>query len=210
MNTLGIIFILSGAMLMRQVVTGRVKETPQDVRDVTLALLSGDFSSVQRTLSQRGQNVPPDVSGTVAAGYTGGTSGVGGLLQQGVSDLLPTTVALGSKAKGYRLGATGPDYYDCSSLVWAAMKQLKLYDGPRFTTKSFTTQLRSKIVATTKPVAGDIVLWPGKHMGVVAGDDRMYSAMSPTSGIGYASISGSNASIGGAPVFYHVVGEGGR
>lgn len=177
-------------------------ETPQDIRDITLGLLSGDFQSVKDTLSLRGENASPDVSGTVAAG-TSGEAALSGLLTAPITgDLLAKAVQLGQAAKGYRLGATGPDYYDCSGLVWRAMKDLGMYEGPRFTTKSFVAQLGSKIVRVDKPIIGDVVLWPSKHMGVVSGNDKMYSAMSPSSGIGYGSISGSTPTIGGTPVYY--------
>lgn len=194
--------VFGGALLMRQVMTGRVMETPQDIRDITLGLLNGDFQSVKSTLSQRGENASPDVSGTVAAGTSGGASLSDLLTTPLTGDLLAEMVKLGNAAKGYRLGATGPEYYDCSGLVWAAMRNLGIYKGARFTTKSFVSALGSEITQVTKPVAGDVVLWPGKHMGVVSGSDKMYSAMSPSNGIGYASISKSSPTIGGAPVFY--------
>jgi cell wall-associated NlpC family hydrolase len=204
MNTLGLIFVFGGVLLIRQVVTGRVMETPQDIRDMTLALLSGDFDALQSTLAQRGENLSPDVSGTVAAG-TSGESDLTGVLSNPLgSDLLAKAVQLGSAAKGYRLGATGPDYYDCSGLVWQAMKAVKAYSGARFTTSSFVGMMGKKIKRVTDPAPGDIVLWPTHHMGVVSGKDKMYSAMSPRSGIGYASISASTPSIGGTPVYYRI------
>jgi cell wall-associated NlpC family hydrolase len=189
---------------MRQVVTGRVKETPQDIRDITLAMLNGDFNGLKDTLSQRGKNVSPDVSATVAGGTSGETARAGLQTAPITGDLLAKAVELGQAAKGYRLGATGPDYYDCSGLVWRAMRDLKIYNGPRFTTKSFVAQMGNTVSKVSNPIIGDIVLWPGKHMGIVAGNGKMYSAMSPANGIGYGSIDGSNASIGGTPVYYRL------
>jgi hypothetical protein len=186
------------------VVTGRVKETPQDIRDITLAVLSGDFTSLKSTLAQRGKNVSPDVSSTVAAGTSGGAA-ISDLLTNPLSsDLLAKTVELGNAAKGYVLGATGPTYYDCSGLVWRAMKTLDLYTGPRFTTSTFVAQMGGRIQKVNSPQVGDIVLWPRHHMGVVSGSDQMYSARSPQSGIGYSPINASDASIGGTHVFYRL------
>ena len=202
MNTFGLVFVLGGVLLLRQVVTGRVRETPSDFRDITLALLSADFDALKVTLGQRGQNVSPVVTGTVAAGATGGISG---LLSQGVTgDVLAKSVELGQSAKGYRLGATGPEYYDCSGLIWRAMKDLKIYNGPRFTTSTFVAQMGGLVSKVGNPVIGDIVLWPGKHMGVVSAHDQMYSAKSPSTGIGYSPIAASNPSIGGIPVYYRL------
>jgi cell wall-associated NlpC family hydrolase len=197
--------MLAGFLLGRQVVTGRVKETPQDIRDITLAVLSGDFTSLQSTLAQRGKNVSPDVSSTVAAGASGGSDSLSDLLTNPLSsDLLAKTVELGNAAKGYVLGATGPTYYDCSGLVWRAMKTLDLYTGPRFTTSTFVAQMGGRIQKVNAPQVGDIVLWPRHHMGVVSGPDQMYSARSPQSGIGYSPINASDVSIGGTHVFYRL------
>jgi hypothetical protein len=41
-------------------------------------------------------------------------------------------------------------------------------------------------------------------MGIVSGGGKMYSAMSPSNGIGYGSIDGSDASIGSGHVFYRL------
>lgn len=201
MQTLGLLFIVGSLLLGRQVVVGRAKETPEDIRDITLALLSGDFDQLREILSQRGENVSPDVSSVVAGG-TSGEAGITGLLTQTITgDLLATMVKLGSRAKGYVWGATGPDNYDCSGLVWAALKELGYYNGGRFTTATFTRALGNKVQQVNSPVIGDIVLWPGKHIGVVSGPDQMYSAMSRRKGIGYTSISESFADV---PSYYRL------
>lgn len=207
MNTFGLIFILSGFLLGRQVVVGRVKETPEDLRDMTLGLLSGDFSSLQTTLARRGENVSPDVSGTVAAGASGGTA-LNSLLSNPLSNgLLGEVINLGSRAKGYRLGATGPDYYDCSGLVWQAMRNLDLFHGSRFTTSTFVASTNSIVRKVSKPAVGDIVLWPRHHMGVMAGPDKVYSAMNPENGIGYATLAQLDKSVGEGHEFYRLADQ---
>jgi cell wall-associated NlpC family hydrolase len=205
-NTFGLIFILGGVLLLRQVVTGRVRETPQDIRDITVNILNGDFTALSATLAQRGENAPPVTVGTVAAGgLTGGAALSNALMSPITGDLLAKCVELGNKARGYRLGATGPDFYDCSGLVWRAMQDLDYFKGPRFTTNSFVAALGNQIVKVTKPVVGDVALWPRHHMGIVSGPDQMYSAMSPSLGIGYSSITGASKSIGsGSPVYYRL------
>lgn len=198
--------MLGGVLLARQIVTGRVLETPQDLKDITLAVLSGDFAALSSTLAQRGNNLPPDVSGTVAAGTSGGQA-LSGLLNNPTtsSDLLAKCVELGQAAKGYILGGVGPNYYDCSGLVWRAMKDLDIYTGPRFTTHTFVAAMGGRVKRVTTPAVGDVVLWPAHHMGVVSGPDKMYSAMSPSSGIGYGTISASAPSLGGNPSYYRLV-----
>lgn len=202
-------------MLLRQVVTGRVPNTMDDFKGITLAVFQGDFSALQQQLALRGHNVSPDIASEVAAGVSGetalaGPNGTDGLLtapvQTGNADLLNRTVSLGQSAKGYRLGATGPDYYDCSGLVWAAMKQQGSYTGGRFTTSTFQRQLAGKVTKVTTPAVGDIVLWPGKHMGVVSGSGKMFSAMSPAAGIGFGDIDGSSGYFHAQPVYYRVKG----
>ena len=200
MTTLGLIFVLGGFLLGRQVITGRVKETPEDIRDMTLALLSGDFDTLQRTLAQRGENVTPDVTGTVAAS----ASGVDAPSQILNGNLLAATVALGNAAKGYVYGGSGPDYYDCSGLVWAAMKQTGQYTGKRFTTGTFVPSMSAKIAKVATPSAGDIALWPGHHMGVMSNATQVYSAMSPSAGIGYSTVDGITKTVGVQPVYYRV------
>lgn len=211
MPTFGLIFILAGILLGRQVVTGRVKETPSDVKGIFQSVLTGDFATLQQTLALRGENAPPDVSGTVAAGASGGAA-LTGLLPNPDSgsggDLISNMVTLGQVAKGYRLGATGPDFYDCSGLVWAAMKRMGYYTGPRFTTFTFARQLDKQITQVTSPQIGDVVVWnrgAEGHMGVVTGSDQVYAAMSPTNGIGYSTISGTSKSVGNiTPIYYRL------
>ena len=114
-------------------------------------------------------------SGSASPGAAGGSAGG--------SALLATMQQLGN-GKPYVWGATGPNGYDCSGLVWAAMKQLGIYTGPRFTTHTFVSALGSKVtpVSGTDGQVGDVILW-ASHIGVVDGPGTMYSALSPSNGI---------------------------
>lgn len=211
MNTLGLIFVLGAFLLGRQVVVGRVSKTPEDIRDITLALLSGDFDALSNTLAQRGENVTPDASNTVAVGASGvdalDPDNPNNLLTQGLgSSLLGQMVTLGNAAKGYVWGASGPTYYDCSGLVWQALKKTGQYKGARFTTSTFTKQLGNKITKVSTPAVGDVVLWPNHHIGVLSDVGQVYSAMSPSTGIGYSTIAGITKTVGVNPVYYRVNG----
>lgn len=112
-------------------------------------------------------------------------------------------VALGEAAKGYVWGATGPEYYDCSGLIWRALYDLGYYKGQRFTTSSFEGIASTFAEGSDGSVYGDIVLWPTRHIGIVIGGDKMYSARSTTKGIGYSSIAG-DTSVLGQPKFYRL------
>jgi pimeloyl-ACP methyl ester carboxylesterase len=105
---------------------------------------------------------------------------------------------------GYVWGATGPDSYDCSGLVWAAAKDIGVYSGNRFTTSTFRSVASGWATETNSPAVGDIVVWPGKHMGIVAGSDRYYSARSTKKGIGYATLTGDNNYFGISPEYWRV------
>lgn len=190
MAPFGYAFILGGILLIRQVVVGRAMDTPGDTRDLALALLRGDTASVQEVLARRGSSVEVDDSALV-----GGA---------GSSTLVTECMRLGEAAKGYKLGSSGPDYYDCSGLVWRAMKNLGIYNGPRFTTHVFAAVAKAKgWPKVDAPSPGDVVLWPAKHMGVATGGDGMYSARSTVKGINPSSIAG-DTSVLGTPSFYRI------
>ncbi len=62
---------------------------------------------------------------------------------------------------------------DCSGLVWRAGADLGI-GWPRFTT---TTILASPYVQRIPaPSVGDLVVWPGMHMGIVSGPGEMLAA----------------------------------
>jgi len=102
----------------------------------------------------------------------------------------------------YVYGATGPNGYDCSGLVWRALKNIGIYTGSRFTTSTFPLAARSFAKSVDSPEVGDIVLWSFKHMGVVSGKDKFYSARNRKYGIGESSISGWSST--GTPRYYRI------
>jgi len=200
MNTAGLVFILAGLVLIRQVAVGRATEIISDVRDLSLAFLQGDMDRVGEVLSQRGENAPVG-SSEVATDPTGVSSGN--------STYANAVMSLGNAAKGYRLGATGPTYYDCSGLLWAAAVRLG-YKGARFTTSTFQHAVSDShgffVPVSGPPKAGDIILWDNHgHMGVSLGGDVMYSARSTEKGIGRSTVSGDSDAFDEQPTFFSVV-----
>nr|DAR43120.1 MAG TPA: NlpC/P60 family [Caudoviricetes sp.] len=91
------------------------------------------------------------------------------------------------KGKPYVWGAEGPDAFDCSGLVKYALeksfgKSFPHYSGDQY---AMSRPVRD-------PQMGDLVFFgPGgrNHVGVYAGNGKIWSAMSPSSGIGMANVS---------------------
>jgi hypothetical protein len=184
MSTVGWFFILAAILVMRQVAKGRVLNTMEDLSDAFLAIVQGDSDALAGVVTRTGDyNLPSraDIEEGMAP-----AEGIAG------NSLLEAAVNLGQRAKGYRWTATGPDYYDCSGLVWKAATIVG-YDGPRFTT--YDVKTRKGFSTVTSPIIGDVVLWHANskhstgHMGVVSGKDQFYSSRSVRSGIGYSKIS---------------------
>jgi len=217
LSTLGWLFILSGVLIARQVSKGRVMDISTDLGDAFIAIASGDTEALGAVLARKGDATTPtaadDAIANLTEGVTGGlttaTGTVADALGQGFNQLTGiglVAILLGSKAKGYRWGAEGPDYYDCSGLMYRAAQGAG-YPGARFTTASIRgnkyfrqvsapgTQGPSLTPGAVGAGANDIVLWPAGsggitgHMGVMTGPDKFYSARSVKSGIGESKIS---------------------
>lgn len=107
--------------------------------------------------------------------------------------LLTRARQLGSAAKDYQLGATGPSYYDCSGLVYRAAIDVGVYSGFRFTTFTVHESTQFHRITAAQANVDDIIVWStptGGHMGIISGPDRFYSAHSVATGIHESSISG--------------------
>ncbi|MEQ8142844.1 C40 family peptidase [Streptomyces sp. OP7] len=120
-------------------------------------------------------------SATVSAPASGSVATVIAFLQAQVGD-------------AYVMGATGPNAWDCSSLVQAAFKQVGV-DLPR------VSQDQS-MVGTDIPLSqvevGDILYWGGKgsayHVGVYIGNGQYLDAANPSKGVVIQDLSGYPAS----------------
>jgi cell wall-associated NlpC family hydrolase len=224
-TTLAWLFILAGILTARQVSRGRVMNISQDLGDAFIAVASGDTDALGEVLTRRGEDSAPTAADLavykltqgVTEGLTTATVSIGdGIgdaftqLADGVNNLAIVAVTLGSKAKGYRWAATGPDYYDCSGLMWRACQGIG-FTGVRFTTSTIGASSQFKRISppgmqgpgVTAATINDIVVWPTHHMGVITGPDKFYSARSVKSGIGESKISSFRNST---PVYYRYVG----
>lgn len=225
MNTLAWLFIFAGILTARQVSRGRVMNISEDLGDAFIAFASGDTDALGEVLTRRGENAAPTAADLavykltegVTEGLTTATVSIGdGLgdaytgLANGINNLAIIAVILGSRAKGYRWTATGPDYYDCSGLMWRACQGIG-FTGARFTTSTIQLSKQFKRISppgmqgpgVTAATISDIVVWPTYHMGVITGVDKFYSARSVRSGIGESKISTFRKST---PVYYRYVG----
>lgn len=91
------------------------------------------------------------------------------------------------KGKPYVWGAEGPDAFDCSGLVKYALEKAFGKSFPHYSGDQYSASRGVK-----DPQIGDLVFFgPGgrNHVGVYAGNGKVWSAMSPSSGIGMANVS---------------------
>lgn len=197
MNTIAWAFILVSLLIVRQVFRGRIMNIGEDLADAFTAITTGDTDALGAVLTRTGDSNTPSQAAA--------TTSTSGDVPAVASGLVAATERRGKAAKGYRWAATGPDYYDCSGLMWRACQD-EGYSGGRFSTAdvpglSAFTRLDNPAANTHDAQArgaagpGDIVLWPAGsggvtgHMGVITGTDTFYSARSVRSGIGESKIS---------------------
>ncbi|MEU2283882.1 C40 family peptidase [Streptomyces sp. NPDC013178] len=94
----------------------------------------------------------------------------------------------------YVMGATGPNAWDCSSLVQAAFRQVGV-DLPRV---SQDQSMVGTDVSLSNIQVGDILYWGGKgsayHVGVYIGDGQYLDAANPSKGVVIQDLSGYPAS----------------
>lgn len=91
------------------------------------------------------------------------------------------------KGKPYVWGASGPDAFDCSGLVMYALQKAFGKSFPHYSGDQYAMSRPVR-----DPQMGDLVFFgPGgrNHVGVYAGNGKIWSAMSPSSGIGMANVS---------------------
>ncbi|MGP4009596.1 C40 family peptidase [Streptomyces sp. 4N124] len=122
-----------------------------------------------------------DTSTSVSAPASGSVATVISFLQAQVGD-------------AYVMGATGPDAWDCSSLVQAAFKQVGV-DLPRVSQDQSTV---GTDVSLSNLQVGDILYWGGKgsayHTGVYIGNGQYLDAANPSKGVVIQDLSGYPAS----------------
>lgn len=201
MKTLGYILLIAAALMYRAGLRGRaLPDIPGDIADGTKALVKGDWQGLNEVYQRAGTLSFSDD----AAGDSGGKI-LGSDRLKGHA-VLKKMYSLGEAAKGYRFGASGPDYYDCSGLVYRALKDLGYYSGPRFSTASFRLNAAPLLEQIDTPTVGAIALWRrafGGHIGVMVDSTNVYSALSVKAGIGVVPVD-SLTNIYGKPEYFRI------
>lgn len=187
--------VLAALLIGRAVSKGRALNLPGDLSDAFLAITQGDGKTFSAVVARTGDEASATTSDTFRSAdpVSGVVQGVGAeVARLYTNGLTAAAESLGAAAKGYRWASAGPDYYDCSGLMYRALQKVG-YTGPRFTTSTLLSQ--KGMMRTLNPTANDMVLWlPGQggvtgHVGVMSGDDLFYSARSIKSGIGNSKVS---------------------
>jgi cell wall-associated NlpC family hydrolase len=151
------------------------KKKAEDARKAAAAA-AASRSSERAVLS-----TSADASATVSAPASGSVATVISFLKAQLGD-------------AYVMGATGPNAWDCSSLVQAAFKQVGV-DLPRV---SQDQSMVGTDVSLSNLQVGDILYWGGKgsayHVGVYIGDGQYLDAANPSKGVVIQDLSGYPAS----------------
>lgn len=184
MSTLGYVLVAIALIAFRSVVKGRAANIVEDLGDTFVAAIRGDVASLREIGSRTGDTTTAPQATPVPS--TSGVTGESGFASNSGGRIYAAALRLG-KGKRYGWGATGPNSYDCSGLMWRACIAAGAYRGARFTTA--TIPFNDQFKRVTDPRTDDIVCWIGSHMGVVTAKDEFYSAMNYQSGIGLAKIS---------------------
>lgn len=167
---------------MWEVLTGGVAggTIMEDLKTLTTAVATGDWTGLSDKLASGS-------AGKGAASTTGTPTDQTFTSSANGQKVIDQARVLGSAAKGYSQNVAlrnGPDYYDCSGLVYATLKSLGLYSGNTFTTSTFEHIASGFATKVDTPAVGDIVIWPSHHhMGIVDQGGDVYSAESPSLGI---------------------------
>jgi hypothetical protein len=195
MNTVGYLFIFSALFIIRGISRGRVRQLPEDIGDAFTAAVSGDGAALTEVFNRKGEGL----EASVPREATQSSSGESGLAPAG-EGLLASARKRGKGATYSQAARTGPTSYDCSGLVYMAMKD-NGYTGANFWTGSFKLAAKAFItkVDPAQATVNDIVWWPG-HMGIVSGPNLFYSALNKKTGIKDTKISSHKNAV--PPAYY--------
>ncbi len=93
-------------------------------------------------------------------------------------------VARAQVGKAYRFGATGPNAFDCSGLIFYAFKQSGV-NVPRLTSDGYYAKYPKVSRSDLQP--GDLVVSPG-HIGIYIGNGQIVHASTPRGGVKIAPV----------------------
>lgn len=207
MESLAFILVAAGIYILRQTFIGRGPEIGTDTVEMLSEVASGNYAGAAEVFKKKADTPIFGTTSAATGGTTGttdatgsNTTGTGGTTR-GLM-LLNKMRALGN-GRPYVWGATGPNSYDCSGLVWRAMKETGIYTGARFTTGSFNMIAGKFASQISGPEPGAVCNWAGTHMGVCVSKTRYYSALNRKLGIIESALSSEIANHGN-PTYWRI------
>ena len=157
------------------------KKAAEEARRAAAERATRDAERATLTADSGATTITAASTATVSAPASGSVATVISFLKAQVGD-------------AYVMGATGPNAWDCSSLVQAAFKQVGV-DLPRVSQDQSTV---GTDVSLSNLQVGDILYWGGKgsayHTGVYIGNGQYLDAANPSKGVVIQDLSGYPAS----------------
>ncbi|MCX4818622.1 C40 family peptidase [Streptomyces sp. NBC_01142] len=151
----------------------------------------------ERAEAEAKERASRDTERTTLSGYSAGSDSSADSSSSAPATGSAASVVAFLKAQlgdAYVMGATGPNSWDCSSLVQAAFRTVGV-DLPRV---SQDQSLAGTQVGTSNLQVGDILYWGGAgsayHTGVYIGDGQYLDAANPGKGVVIQDLSGYPAS----------------
>jgi cell wall-associated NlpC family hydrolase len=169
METMGWVLILVAALIVRGVARGRsLTDNYHDLADLFTHVLSNDLPGAKAVLARTGDsNIPAVVPAAASAPGSTQTPSSTSSVSARAAAWAQTQVG-----KPYRWGATGPDAYDCSGLVYAAFKQF----GVTLPRTSQLMMLSGVSVDQSNLQVGDLVFPDPNHVQIYVGGGKIVEA----------------------------------
>jgi peptidoglycan DL-endopeptidase CwlO len=139
---------------LRELVTGKSFPPAPFTKPASSSATSGDFANI----------------GTFPSGVTGGTQFGQAIASEAVAQV----------GKPYRWGAAGPNAFDCSGLLYWAIRHAGDPSYPRLITAAIAVSTRFVKISRSQVGAGDVLYRPG-HVAIATSNSGLVEA--PRTGI---------------------------
>jgi cell wall-associated NlpC family hydrolase len=169
MNTLGYLFIILAAFIVRGLTRGRlITDLPTDLGDAFTAVITGNYGLLNEVLA-RSQGIPsvvPNPNEEVVQAPDGPVKGDAYKI---------VAFARAQLGKPYLWGASGQTAYDCSGLTFAAYRSIGI-NLPRTTVGQI---MSGSNVAKADLQAGDLVFPDPGHVQIYSGNGNVIESPKP-------------------------------
>ena len=156
--------------------------TKQPIPDALRGIVGGTVAKPAKF--QTFTEATSSVGATTPAGVAGGTA-----FGQAIA-----TAALAQVGKPYRWGATGPDSFDCSGLLYWSIRRAGDPSYTRLTTWGVIASPRFRKISRTQVGAGD-VCWKLGHLAIAIDNTSMVEAYKTGQPVRTAAIDGRGFSV---------------